>query len=69
MERRISVLKKFLAQHGKRVTVFMEAGLDLPALTQVGRLRFSRTQNDYPQALALHLFSVLIRLQFLWLLG
>ena len=41
MEWRFRFLKKVLAQHGKRVTVFAEAKCDLLPFAQISRLSLS----------------------------
>ena len=42
MQRRLGIFEKVLPQHGKRVTTIAETERDLPPLTQVAWLRFSR---------------------------
>ena len=63
MQRRLGISEKVLPQHGKRVTTVTEAGRDLPPLTQVAWLHFSRPQDDDPQALPLEMPGVLVSLQ------
>lgn len=47
MQRHIDIFKKFLSQLGEQVTAVAKTGCDLPPLTQVARLGFSGSQNDY----------------------
>ena len=53
MQRGFGSFEKVLPQNGERVTVLAKPGRDLSPLTQVTRLRLSRSENHNPQALPL----------------